>query len=78
MSTAELLEEVEYAARNPWGEDRDDWRAASIVSAVANAFRGKDSPAIKPSECLLRFEEPKKGAKGLGEMLSGRQPKKKG
>ena len=44
-----------YADLEPFDEERADYRAASIVQAVRNAFRGK-RPPVKLSDCVLPFE----------------------
>lgn len=47
-----------YAEMEPFGEERADFRAASIVQMIYNVNRGKGVRAIKLDQCLLRFGEP--------------------
>jgi len=44
-----------YAALEPFGEERGDYRAASIVQTLQNLNRKKGSPPIKLADCLLQW-----------------------
>ena len=61
MSIQQLREWFAYAELEPFGEERDDYRSAQIVCAIANANRDrKRKPsAYKVEEFLLSFGERK-------------------
>jgi hypothetical protein len=69
ISSQELTEWMALASIEPFGEEREDWRAASIAAAVANAFQTHDTGPRKISDFLLRFEDAGEGAEGedIGE-----------
>ncbi len=49
-----------YAHVEPFGEDRDDWRAAMMTAMVAEVNRNPKSrnKPFKPEEFLLKFKDP--------------------
>jgi hypothetical protein len=51
---------------DPWGEVRDDWRAALIANTVARCHGNK----TKPANFLLRFSDPKPERQNPAEMLA--------
>jgi hypothetical protein len=63
MTTRQLTEWRAYADLEPFDEEREDYRAASIVHAIRNAFRKKGAPPISLKECVVQFgadaEKPK-------------------
>ena len=52
---------MEYE-RNPWGEERGDWRSAMLASVVANRHRGKREPQYKPADFIPEYgpKQPRK------------------
>jgi hypothetical protein len=58
-----LSEWLAYAELEPFGEFRDDVRAAIIASTVANMLRGRKQKAFSISDFMLKFDEPKKQQK---------------
>jgi len=57
MTIRQLQEWRAYADLEPFDEERDDLRAASIVQAIYNVHRRKNSPQIPLKDCVLRFGE---------------------
>lgn len=47
ISAREFAEWIAYDAIDPIGRERDDWRAAAILTMLANIHRGKGKPAYK-------------------------------
>jgi hypothetical protein len=62
MTTRQLTEWRAYADLEPFDEERADYRAASIVHAVRNAFRKKGAPPITLKECVVQFGAEADGA----------------
>lgn len=50
-----LREWQDYAMLEPFGEERDDLRAAIIASTIANVFRGKRRRPFKPVDFMPQF-----------------------
>lgn len=46
-----------YASLEPFDQKRADYRAASIVQAIANVFRGKKTKPVTLDDAVLRFGE---------------------
>jgi len=61
ISSRELSEWAAYYSIEPFGERREDLRAAMMACTIANAAggRGKNKPAFKLKDFLLNFEPPK-------------------
>lgn len=56
MSIRQFQEWRAYADLEPFGEERDDLRAASIVQVLRNLFgRRKGQRPIPLEDCVLRF-----------------------
>ena len=51
-----FYEWMDYASRNPFGEERADLRAGIIAATIANANRGKGSKRFKPSDFMPQFK----------------------
>lgn len=74
-----------YYDLEPFGEERADYRAASIVATLVNLNRRKGTSPRPVSEFVLQFGEPKKKPakdwrqlKALGAMIAGaNQPQNK-
>jgi hypothetical protein len=45
MTAREFTDWAHYYALEPWGQERDNWHAAVIASAVVRAMGGKVDPA---------------------------------
>ena len=55
ISMLQFAEWQAYAQLEPFDEERDDLRAASIVQTLLNLHRKKGRPAYKLKDCALRF-----------------------
>lgn len=55
ITTPQLLEWRAYSDLEPWDEERADLRAAQVVQAIRNAWRGKGGRSYTLKECVLRF-----------------------
>lgn len=64
----ELKELMAYFKLEPWGEERMDWRFASLTAVVINKFRGKDEPLVHPKDLVPDFSEGRKGEDGPPEL----------
>ena len=58
MSSSEFAEWQIRCAREPFGEERADLRAALIAATFANAHRPKGRRPFKLEDFLLRFQDP--------------------
>jgi hypothetical protein len=54
ISSRQLSEWVAYAAVEPFGEERADYRLAYALAVIVNLFRGKDDPPVKVADLLPR------------------------
>lgn len=54
LSSAQMTEWMAYAAVEPFGEERDDYRMAYALSVIVNLFRGKDDPPVNVADLLPR------------------------
>ena len=60
MSARELSEWMAYYAIEPFGEQRDDYRAGLIAATVANcAGAGKKGKALQPTDFIPIYTQPK-------------------
>ena len=57
ISMRQFAEWQAYAQLEPFDEERNDLRAASIVQTLLNLHRKKGRPAYKLKDCALRFVE---------------------
>lgn len=55
MSLEEFLRWMAFAALEPFGEERQDWRVAMLMAQQANMHRGKGKAAIPVKRFLPRF-----------------------
>ena len=55
MPLDEVRERMAYAELEPWGEERMDWRFASLTAVVINKFRGEDVPPVHPRDLVPDF-----------------------
>lgn len=53
IDARELAEWLAYYRVEPFGEERDDMRSASIACTMANIHRGKNQRAYRISEFML-------------------------
>lgn len=58
LTARQLLDWERYSQIEPFGEERDDYRAASIASTIANVNRGAGQRAYSLSDFLLKFNSP--------------------
>ena len=58
MPYTELVDWVAFSRIEPFGEERDDWRAALVASVIAEVNRGrtKRRRPFEPKDFLLKFE----------------------
>ena len=47
-----------YAEKEPFGEQRADLRSAIVACTIANIWRGKNQPAMKPIDFMPFAEKP--------------------
>lgn len=52
ISSRQLAEWVAYAAVEPFGEERADYRIAYALSVIVNMFRGKDDPPVAVADLI--------------------------
>lgn len=57
LSLVQLNEWIDYAEREPFGEERADLRSAIIACVMANAGRGKSARRFKPSDFMPKFHQ---------------------
>ena len=61
-----------YTRVEPWGEEREDWRAAMVASTIANVNRGKSQKPFKPEDFMPDVGgKRKKSADELLEVVEG-------
>lgn len=56
MSSSDITEAMAYSKIEPWGEWRDDYRAALVASVTANCHAGSSSKRFKVSDFMPEFE----------------------
>ena len=56
MPSRLLSEWMAYWAIEPFGEEREDYRAAMIVAATYNVWRKRGQAAIDPMDVMPRFD----------------------
>lgn len=60
MSARELSEWMAYYAIEPFGEQREDYRAGLLAATVANcAGAGKKGKALQPTDFIPIYTQPK-------------------
>lgn len=52
MSSAMLSEWMAFAAVEPFGEERNDYRLAYALAVIVNLFRDKDTPPVQPKDLM--------------------------
>ena len=52
MSSRQLAEWMAYAAVEPFGEDRADYRVAHALAVVVNLLRPADAPPVRVADLL--------------------------
>ncbi len=57
-SSREISEWIGYFQLEPRGEERADIRIGSVVAAIYNVNRGKDTEPVSATEVALKFEHP--------------------
>jgi hypothetical protein len=85
MSIRQLREWRAYYDLEPFGEERADYRAASIVATLVNLNRRRGTPPRPVTEFVLQFGEPKpkpkkdwRQLKAIGALIAGaNQPQSK-
>ena len=78
MSIHEFRRWRAYYDIEPFGEERADFRAASIVATLLNIYRKRGTKAININDVRIRFGDeakPKKQSwqalKAIGQMIAG-------
>lgn len=59
LSSSQFDEWMQYAAVEPFGEERGDLRAGIVASVIANVHRRKNARAFRPSDFMPTFERKK-------------------
>lgn len=75
MSLDEFLLWGAYSVTEPFGDDREDWRAAMAMALQANMNRPKGKPALSVQKFLPRFasrDKPKRSLKELEAIMYAR------
>lgn len=54
MPSSMLSEWMAFAAVEPFGEERNDYRLAYALALVVNMFRGKDAKPVTPLDLMPR------------------------
>lgn len=54
MPSAMLSEWMAFAAVEPFGEERNDFRLAYALAIIVNMFRGKDTQPVTPLDLMPR------------------------
>jgi hypothetical protein len=54
MSSRQFSEWMAYAAVEPFGEERSDYRVAHALAVIVNMFRGKDDQPVSVADLLPR------------------------
>lgn len=83
MTLTEFRRWRAYYALDPFGQDRQDYRIASLVSTFVNVFRRRGSKKFTIEDALLPFGEKKKKKeakswqhlKAMGRMIAGKTKK---
>ena len=52
MTSRQLTEWIAYAAIEPFGEDRADYRTAHALAVIVNLLRSKDAPPVALADLL--------------------------
>lgn len=69
MSSRQFSEWMAYAAVEPFGEEREDYRLAHGLAVIVNLFRGKNDQPVRLADLLPRVgvlaEEPGEPAEDL-------------
>lgn len=52
MPSSLLSEWMAFAAVEPFGEERNDYRLAYALAVIVNMFRGKDSKPVTPQDLM--------------------------
>lgn len=58
LDARELIEAAELHRLEPWGDIREDFRAATVCCTIANIFRDRRSRALRPRDFMPRFGRP--------------------
>jgi hypothetical protein len=56
IDARELKEWQIFSMIEPFGEERQDLRSAMVCATLANVNRGKNQPAYKLDDFMLRFD----------------------
>ena len=71
MTAKQFLEWEAYATLEPFNEERQDYRIASICTVLANVNRGKHQRAYEVEQFVLKFgEQPQKAPKTWQEIMA--------
>lgn len=73
LSASELAEWEQFHALQPFGLERDDFRAGMIAAPLLNAWRAKGSRSRKPEEWIYvpRPLRPKQSGEHMRMILEG-------
>jgi hypothetical protein len=54
MTQSQFIEWCVFFKMEPWGTEREDWRAGMIAATTANCSRGKDTKPYTPKDFMPR------------------------
>ena len=54
MTSTQITEWMAYAAVEPFGQERDDYRLAYGLAVIVNMFRGKEAKPVEVADLLPR------------------------
>lgn len=55
MSARDISEAIAYSRIEPWGEEREDFRAGIVASTIANVNRASNSKPFTPRDFMPDF-----------------------
>ena len=50
-----MTEWAAYYSCEPWGEERADWRSATLAAILANQWRGREDRPAEPADFVPDF-----------------------
>jgi hypothetical protein len=69
MSSHELSEWMAFFRLEPFGEERQDLRAAIVAQTIANVNRGAGRPPYKLSDFILEFDRQPKEPQSVEDQI---------
>ena len=69
VDAKELAEWRAFYNIEPFGEEREDLRAAMVCTVLANINRGKGRPPYRLDDFMLKFDKPEQTTEQMKEIL---------